>query len=581
VPEGRREQDGGRKAGPTGTRRAKTAVRARNGAREGGRTGAAGGADAADAGAGRDPARGGPAREDPARGGPAREDPARGGPARGGPTRGARDGARRGSGARGGPARGTRDGGRRDGAGGGRNGGGGGASGSDARGLPRGPQALPRAEVAAHQRERLVEAMIQAVNERGVVATTISDLVARAGISRRTFYEHFENKEDCLLATYDTVVETEARRLLEVYAARDGWLEQLEAMIRALFVAIAQRPDAARLICVEMGASGTVGVQRWADGAARFERFISRGFAQAPGPGTIPDAVARAIVGALRKVVYSRVRAERTNKALKQDLLRLVPELMEWIACYYPTPPAIPEHVVARKSRWIEGGRAPGSFSPPTPWAVRGLPRGEHNLPRGFVVFNQRERIFDAIARLTASGGYQALSLEEIAAAAAISLQTFYTHFESKEEAFLATYEVGHSRAKAAIDRSLAKQTDWIGGVRAGILALLEFLASEPALAHLACVDILIAYPHVAGRVEEANAAYTQLLDLDLAGSSPASDSPPLVNEAIVGGVFELLHDYILRGQTRRLPELANHVGYIVLAPFIGREAAAEAVTAR
>jgi AcrR family transcriptional regulator len=449
------------------------------------------------------------------------------------------------------------------------------------KGLPRGPQALPRAQVAAHQRERLVEAMVQAVNERGVVATTISDLVARAGISRRTFYEHFENKEECLLATYDAVVESEVQQLLEVYTSTEGWLEQLEAMIRALFAAIADRPDAARLICVEMGASGAAGVQRWADGAARFERFITRGFEQAPGPGTIPDPVARAIVGALRKIIYSRVRAERSSKSLKLELTRLVPELMSWIAAYYPTPSGVPRRVIARKPRRLEGGRAPGSFSPPTPWAARGLPRGEHNLPRGFVIFNQRERIFDAIARLTASGGYQALSLEDIAAAAAVSLQTFYSHFENKEEAFLATYEVGHSRAKAAVNRALATQTEWLGGVRAGILALLEFLASEPALAHLACVDILTAYPHVAGRVEEANATYTQLLDLDLAGGSPASASPPLVSEAIVGGVFELLHDYILRGHTRRLPELADHIGYIVLTPFIGSEDAARTIAKR
>ena len=455
----------------------------------------------------------------------------------------------------------------------------GGSGGEDGqKGLPRGPQALPRAEVAAHQRERLVEAMVQAVNERGVVATTISDLVARAGISRRTFYEHFENKEDCLLATYDIVVETEVQRLLEVYAATDGWLEQLEAMIRALFTAIADRPDAARLICVEMGASGAVGVERWADGAARFERFISRGFEQAPGPGTIPDPVARAVVGALRKIIYSRVRAERSSKSLKLDLMRIVPDLMTWIASYYPTPAGVPRRPPARKPRRREGGRAPGSFYPPTPWRARGLPRGEHNLPRGFVVFNQRERIFDAIARLTASGGYQALSLEDIAAAAAVSLQTFYSHFENKEEAFLATYEVGHSKAKAAVDRAIAGQTDWFGGVRAGALALLEFLASEPALAHLACVDILIAYPHVAGRVDEANASYAQLLDLDIGEGAPSRQSTPLVSEVIVGGVFELLHDYILRGQTRRLPELADHVSYIVLTPFIGAEAAARAI---
>ncbi len=447
------------------------------------------------------------------------------------------------------------------------------------KGLPRGPQALPREEVAAHQRERLVDAMVQAVNERGVVATTISDLVARAGISRRTFYEHFENKEACLLATYDTVVETEVQRLLALPVSGDGWRAHLETVIRALFDAIAERPDAARLICVEMGASGEVGVQRWADGAARLERFISASFERAPGPGTIPDPVARAFVGALRKIIYTRVREERSPRSLKAELARIVPELMDWIACYYPSPPGIPRRPRARRPRHLEGGRAPGTLSPPAPWGVRGLPRGEHNLPRGFVVFNQRERIFDAIAKLTARNGYPSLSLEDIAAKAAVSLQTFYTHFENKEEAFLATYEVGHTRAKAAVNRALAHQTEWIGGVRAGVTALLEFLASEPALAHLSCVDILIAYPHVAGRVEEANAAYTELLDMELGGGAPSQPSIGIVGEVIVGGIFELLHDYILTGRTRRLPELADHVSYIALTPFIGSEAAAEAVS--
>ncbi len=131
------------------------------------------------------------------------------------------------------------------------------------------------------------------------------------------------------------------------------------------------------------------------------------------------------------------------------------------ITCYYPTPPGIRRQPQPSKPRRLEGGRAPGTLSPPAPWGVRGLPRGEHNLPRGFVEFNQRERIFDAIARLTARNGYQELNLDDIAAAAAISLQTFYSHFENKEEAFLATFEVGHARAKAAVNRALAHQ---IGG---------------------------------------------------------------------------------------------------------------------
>jgi AcrR family transcriptional regulator len=217
----------------------------------------------------------------------------------------------------------------------------------DQKGLPRGPQALPREEVAAHQRERLVTAMVQAVNERGVVATTISDIVTRAGISRRTFYEHFKNKEDCLLATYNTVVETEVQRLLNLAGPDQEWVEQLEGIIRALFDAIAERPDAARLICVEMGASGEMGVQHWADGATRFEHFIRAGFERAPGAGTIPDPVALAIVGALRKIIYTRVRENHSTKSLQAALARIVPELLDWITCYYPTPARDPPPAAA------------------------------------------------------------------------------------------------------------------------------------------------------------------------------------------------------------------------------------------
>ena len=74
----------------------------------------------------------------------------------------------------------------------------------------------------------------------------------------------------------------------------------------------------------------------------------------------------------------------------------------------------------------------------------------------------------------------------------------------------------------AVINQTLARQSEWLDGVRAGILALLEFLASEPSHAHLACVDILTAYPHVAEPVEAANATYTQLLSLDLRGDPRA-----------------------------------------------------------
>ncbi|HST54987.1 MAG TPA: TetR/AcrR family transcriptional regulator [Solirubrobacteraceae bacterium] len=447
------------------------------------------------------------------------------------------------------------------------------------RGLPRGPQALPREQVAAHQRNRLFAAMVQAVNEQGFVATTISDLVARAGISRRSFYEHFDNKDECLLATYDEIVERLNRRLINAYSAVDEWPEQIEAFARALFEATADRPDAARLVCVEMGGAGAAGVERWYQGTEQLGSFISAGFEQSPGPGTVPDPVAKAFVGSLRKILYSRVQRGLSGKALRKELVKLAPELREWITMYYPSPPELPLRPQPKRFKPMAGGRAPGTLSPLSPSGARGLPRGEHNLPRGFVAHNQRERIFDAIANLTASKGYTSLCLEDIVAEAAVSLQTFYAHFQNKEEAFLATYEVGHARAVAVVSQAALSQTSLTEGVRVGVIALLEFLASEPSYAHIACVDILIAYPHMAGRVDEANSFYSELLGVGLVNVPSERLPPPVVGEAIVGGVFELLHDYILRGLTHRLPELADHITYIALTPFVGKRVAMKTIS--
>jgi AcrR family transcriptional regulator len=447
--------------------------------------------------------------------------------------------------------------------------------------LPRGPQALPREAVAAHQRERLFKAMVQAIEEHGFVATTISDLVSRAGVSRRSFYEHFHDKDACLLATYDDAIVRLNRRLAEAVAPVADPGERLEAYIRELFHAAGERPDLARLMCVEMGAAGPVGVQRWADGAALLEHFVIETFDRAPGPGTVPQPVARAIVGALRRLLYTRVCRARSSAALERELTKILPDLLAWIAGYYPSPAALPPRPRARRApALLLGGRAPGTLCPPLLSGERGLPRGEHHLPAGFVAHNQRERIFDAIADLTAARGYTALSLEEIAAHAAISLQTFYSHFTCKEEAFLATYEVGHCKAVAIVNQALAREQSWVGAVRAGVRALLEFLASEPAYAHLACVDVMVAYPRMASRADEANDSYARLLDLRIGEGAPALSPAPVVGEAIVGGVFELLHDHVLQGRVRRLPELADHVSYIALAPFLGAEEAWAAVAA-
>src|SRR4029077_13617733 len=265
----------------------------------------------------------------------------------------------------------------------------------------------------------------------------------------------------------------------------------------------------------------------------------------------------------------------------RDELLALVPELAAWATSYYPTPPAIlaepgDDPQAERSPSALGGGRAPGTLAPHARLnGRRGLPRGDQNLSRSFVLHSKRERILDAVANLTATNGYAALKVEEIAEQAAVSLKAFYEHFEGKEDAFLVAYEVGQGKGLALVERAYTAESDWRLGVRAGIVALFDFLASEPSFAHIALVDALIATARSAERSQVSVRAFAQML-VPAADQTPSHVDPPAVTvEAIAGGVFDLCLHYALEGRIRQLRELTAPATYIALAPFLGSERAA------
>ena len=217
------------------------------------------------------------------------------------------------------------------------------------------------------------------------------------------------------------------------------------------------------------------------------------------------------------------------------------------------------------------GGRAPGTLSLGSRAIERrGLPRGEGNVSRSFVVHNQRERILDALANLAAAKGYGATTIPEIVQEAAVSVQAFYEHFSGKEDAFLVAYEIGHRKALAIVERAYESQEDWPAAVRTGIAMLLEFLASEPAYAHLALIDALTASPKAA-RVAHDGIGRTPACSSQ--GSSSASTAIHRLTmsvEATAGALFELCFVYVAIERTRELPSLLEVAGDIALRPFLG-----------
>ena len=124
------------------------------------------------------------------------------------------------------------------------------------RGLPRGPHGLTPSEVARSQRERLIAAMTEAVVELGYTATPVSEVIERAGVSRKTFYVHFRDRRECLIAAY----ELGAGRTLELLGAAAtremAKRSRLPAMISALCKAAAEDPGSCHLQVIDIAAAG-------------------------------------------------------------------------------------------------------------------------------------------------------------------------------------------------------------------------------------------------------------------------------------------------------------------------------------
>jgi AcrR family transcriptional regulator len=188
------------------------------------------------------------------------------------------------------------------------------------RRLPRGTHGLDRDVVEASQRTRLLEAVGRAVAERGYAAATIDDVVRRAGVSKKTFYEHFADKEDCFLAAYEAASEELLERVQEAHAGDGDWLERTRAGIVAYLRWLAADPALARVYLVEVAAAGPRALERREALRDRYAELIRE-----RRPSDLPFEILHAVVAAVDDVVVRHIRehgAERLPE-LEPILMRL------------------------------------------------------------------------------------------------------------------------------------------------------------------------------------------------------------------------------------------------------------------
>jgi AcrR family transcriptional regulator len=193
--------------------------------------------------------------------------------------------------------------------------------------LPKGPHGLSREQVQASQRERILDAVLDVVGERGYVATTVADITSAAGISRTTFYEQFGGKQEAFLAAYDEFGTHFLADMAAVSAVTTP-AEVLAAAADRLVDLGRRRPLACRAFLVEIHAVGEQGLKHrdrvMSLAEERFDQVSAWVRSVDPGLPVPPRLVGRAVVAASWELTAQAVRSPQDTTAESREALAYV-----------------------------------------------------------------------------------------------------------------------------------------------------------------------------------------------------------------------------------------------------------------
>ena len=165
--------------------------------------------------------------------------------------------------------------------------------------------------------------MLQAASQSGYAAMRIEDVIAIAGVSRRTFYDHFSNKEEAFLAAYELVLEQLLSGVTSAFASGESWTSRVRRGLAAFLNLLASEPVLAQVCVVEALAAGPRALARRTEAMEAFQALLQPPKGDALATSTAPPVAVEAIVGGIYEVIYSRVTSNRT-----EELPSLLPSLL-------------------------------------------------------------------------------------------------------------------------------------------------------------------------------------------------------------------------------------------------------------
>jgi AcrR family transcriptional regulator len=421
------------------------------------------------------------------------------------------------------------------------------------------------------QRKRLIDGMIDAVGLLGYGAASIAHVIERAGVSRPTFYEYFDDKDDCFQAA---LTEINGRLLGEMRqsVSRQSGEHAVDAALQALLRFADTQPGAARALFRESMAGGRAALDVRDRGLAQAHAMIEEAFDELPKDTLTPDTASRAMLGGVYRLLARRLRhAANNSQALLDDL-------MLWASSYERPrgqhrwrslrPLTLPSAVIHNPPP-----RFPAQDSPPASGRTWGA-----------VSASERLRILHAVAYIAEERGYAATTVAQITEIARVDSGAFYRHFEDKQRAFAAVNELYFQQLMAVTASAFIGGRSWPQRIWDAALASARFLEQNRNLAYVGFVEALAGGDESVKRVEDSLLAFTLFLQegYQYAGLNVGGPEPSRVTlEAIALTSWEITYSEIRGAGSARLAGLTGHVSWLSLAPFLGVDEANRSIDER
>jgi AcrR family transcriptional regulator len=385
-------------------------------------------------------------------------------------------------------------------------------------------------------RARIRRALIDLCYEQGLPATTVPDLLARAGVDEESFHRYFSDLEDCFYGVYSGELERFRREKTAASAGWISWRDRLRTTAYALYRFLAADDRVRWLTAVEVRRASERSQLLIGEEVEALFELIDEGRSERSAGG-VTRVTAESIGGG----IFSQIWVAAAEKGPMPPEEEIVPPLMSMAVLPYLGEAAADEELTM----------------PPV---------------------NHREApLYAALIDLCWERGIRAVTAEDVAAWAGIDRAEFDRRFDSVDDCLGQFFEAEKALMFPRLDAVRAQQSGWRDRLRATAYELLAFLHEDERAAKLTSVDVRMASEQVQLNWAEA---FTRFVDYVDEGRAEAPHLPELSRDtalAVTGGIFQQLWTRIGEGGAVPEPsEVVPEMMYMAVLPYLGEEAARE-----